>query len=103
VRRSFELLAQCRRSQLGRVGLPAVALLELSRIARMSPAYFVVARRGKAPLLPPYYIARSARWAGAAWPLPSSLASLARPGQRRASPAQHGGRAIYRRSQFRAY
>jgi hypothetical protein len=58
-------------------------------------------KQTKAPLLPPNTLLAPFAEAGARWPLPSSLASLACPGQRRASLAQHGGRAICRRSQHR--
>jgi hypothetical protein len=61
------------------------------RASRVESAYFVVARRRKACLLALYPFLAPLAEAGAREPLPSSLASLARPGQRRASMAQHGG------------
>src|SRR5688572_16432621 len=63
------------------------------RASRLESAYFVVARRPKARLLARSACSlRSLRLALVSRCLPHSLAgSLARPGQRRASLAQHGG------------
>jgi hypothetical protein len=78
---------------------PGVQLLApLAADRALESAHFVVVRRRKPCLLTPYTLLAQLAEAGACWPLPSSLACdekrvclLARPGQRRASPAQHGG------------
>jgi hypothetical protein len=62
-----------------------------SRIALCIPPTSSSFAEVTAPRLSPSTLLAPLAEAGARWPLPSSLASLARPGQRRASLAQHGG------------